>query len=110
MKDITVITISSDNRSYLGPCLDALQRSNNGFSFDIVVVDNDSKDGSAQFVKERYPDINLIEGKTRQGFSFNNNLGIKKSDSRYILLLNVDTVIEPGTLKIMLKFMEMLYY
>ena len=75
------------------------------FSAEVVVVDNGSNDGTIEWLSaNRYP-LTAIAG-TNVGFSAGNNIGIKQSSGKYILLLNPDTKLEPDTLETMLGFME----
>ena len=73
---------------------------------EIIVVDNNSVDGSTAMVKEKFPGILLIENKKNTGFSVANNQGILQSSGDFILLLNPDTVIQEDTLEKVIYFME----
>ncbi len=84
------------------------------YTAEIIIVDNDSRDGTAEWIKAEFCDfdgrqnhrmVSLIEN-SNNGFSKGNNLGIKQASGKYILLLNPDTRLEPGTLKTMLDFMD----
>lgn len=77
-----------------------------GNDFDVYVVDNHSVDGSVKMIRERYPWVKLIVNQNNVGFSKANNQAIRLSSSRYILLLNPDTLIETDTLKKCVDFME----
>ena len=67
--------------------------------FEVIVVDNASKDGSVAYIKEHYPDIRLIEMDTNTGFSAAVNAGIKAAKAPYVFLLNNDTECEPNCVK-----------
>jgi len=73
---------------------------------EIFVVDNNSVDGSTQLIREKFPQINLIENKKNLGFSKANNQAIKKAKGKYILLLNPDTMVEEDTFSKVTGFME----
>ena len=80
------------------------------YTAEIIIVDNDSRDGTVEWLRGqlkdlRFKDLKIIEN-TNSGFSAGNNLGIEESSGRYILLLNPDTKVEPNTFQIMLDFME----
>lgn len=75
-------------------------------SFEVFVVDNDSSDGSVDMVRRKFPQVNLIMNKENLGFSKANNQAIRKSNGRYILLLNSDTLILGGALSSMVRFMD----
>jgi GT2 family glycosyltransferase len=82
------------------------------YTAELIVVDNDSRDGTAEWLmetdflgREKSSPLTLIRN-VNNGFSKGNNLGIRQSSGRYVLLLNPDTKLEPNTLKTMLNFME----
>ena len=77
-----------------------------GLQGEIIVVDNNSVDGSNQMLKEKFPDVILIANKKNLGFSKANNQGIKIAKGKYILILNPDTILQEDTLKKCFHFME----
>ena len=106
MFDLSIIIVSYNTKEFLKKCLDSVYKTSKGFSFEIIVSDNNSKDGSVEMVKKEFKDIILIENKENLGFSKANNLGVKKSSGRYVLFLNSDTVVYPNTLKHIIDFMD----
>lgn len=76
------------------------------FRFEAFVVDNASNDGSAEMVSARFPWVRLIRSPTNGGFASGNNLAIPMALGRYILLLNPDTQLQPGTLYRMVEYMD----
>ena len=88
--------------------LPSIFSSSKKYSYEVIVVDNDSKDGTAESVESLLPSIpnlRLIKN-VNNGFSAGNNLGIKQASGKYILLLNPDTKVEHDTFEVMLDFME----
>ncbi len=78
------------------------------YTYEVVVVDNDSRDGTAEAIESLLPSIpnlKLIRNKNN-GFAAGNNIGIKASSGKYILLLNPDTKVKPDTFEVMLDIME----
>ena len=73
---------------------------------EVFIVDNNSKDGSPEMVKQKFSKYNLIKNTTNTGFAKANNQAIKKAKGKYILLLNPDTILEEDTLKKCINFME----
>jgi N-acetylglucosaminyl-diphospho-decaprenol L-rhamnosyltransferase len=70
------------------------------------VVDNGSTDGSAELVREEFPDVELFVSRENRGFAVANNLGIRRARGRYVLLLNADTEIAPDAAGELYRFME----
>lgn len=107
MIDLSIIIVSYNTKAFLEKCLDSLRKNAPiQYSFEIIVVDNDSKDGSCEMVKKNFIDVQLIENKKNYGFSKANNIGIKKAKGRYILFLNSDTEVSQDTLDTMVAFMD----
>jgi GT2 family glycosyltransferase len=69
-------------------------------------VDNASSDGSAEMVKASFPQVRLIENQTNSGFAGANNLAVRQMSSKYVLLLNPDTLVKPDALNTLVDFME----
>lgn len=107
MFDISIIIVNYNVKDHLDTCLASIYKSNNNkYSLEIFVVDNNSIDGSANFIKEKYQKINLIENDKNLGFSKANNIALKKINGKYVLLLNPDTILEEGTFEKLIKFCE----
>jgi GT2 family glycosyltransferase len=96
-----VIVLNYQGRRWLEACLDALQATEYP-DFIIIVIDNASTDGSADLVRERFPDLELIVNPTNLGFCEGNNVGIGRAletGADYVVLLNPDTKVRPEWLK-----------
>ena len=104
--DLTISMVSWNVKEYLNNCLKSIYDTVNNLSFEVIMVDNNSNDGTAQMVKNQFPFIKLIENKRNCGFAVANNQAIKQASGKYILLLNPDTIILPGTIEGMVHFMN----
>ena len=102
---LSIITVTHNHSAYIGKCLDALLPEVAQAHGEIIVVDNQSDDASAEIAK-RYPTVNLYINTERRGFSANNNFGMAKATGRYLLLLNPDTEVRPGALSQLIDFMD----
>lgn len=96
MKTLSIIILSYNIKKLLLDCLKSIPRH---ADWEIIVVDNASTDGSAQLA--------TIKNKINTGFAAGNNIGIKKAKGEYILLLNPDTIVYPGTIETVLAYMQM---
>lgn len=104
--DTSIIIVNYNTPQLTLDCLDSVYASNTSYSYEVIVVDNASRDDSVQAIREAYPQVHLIANKDNTGFAFANNQGMKVAKGRYILLLNSDTVIQLDTLQIMVGFMD----
>jgi N-acetylglucosaminyl-diphospho-decaprenol L-rhamnosyltransferase len=93
MLDLTVIIISYNTKKLTLDCLQSVYDQTHHISFEVVVVDNASSDGSAEAIEKKFPDVTLIKSKENIGFAKANNLAAKKAAGEYILLLNPDTLV-----------------
>ena len=106
MIDLSVSIVNTSNRDLLDQCLASIFDSTKKISFEIIVVDNLSDDGSADMVREKYPDVSLIENSERMGFSANHNQALPRAAGRYSMILNEDTFIHPGCFETMIEYMD----
>ena len=104
--DLTVIIVNYNVKHFLEQCLHAVQKASKNIRAEVYVVDNNSVDGSVALLREKFPEIHLIENRENLGFSKANNQAIKKAKGKYILLLNPDTVVEEDTFERVVDFME----
>lgn len=103
---LSVVIVNYNVRYFLEQCLHSVFKSGKNIDIEVFVVDNQSVDGSADMVREKFPMVQLIVNQENAGFSKANNQAIKKARGRYILLLNPDTVVEDDTLQAVTGFME----
>ena len=97
MKKITVVIPNYNGIKFLQDCLQALINQESGTpEYRILVVDNGSQDGSVELLKEHYPQVEVEALSENTGFCHAVNVGILKSDTPYVILLNNDTKVAPG--------------
>ncbi|MCS6803175.1 MAG: glycosyltransferase family 2 protein [Chloroflexota bacterium] len=112
MADLYIVIVSYNVERLLRDCLRSVIASD-GVSAEIVVVDNQSSDGSAAMVRAEFPQARLIESPYNGGFAYANNLALREylarpagDRPRYILLLNPDTVVPPRALAEMTAYLD----
>lgn len=104
--DLTISILSYNTKNLLRDCLNSIYQNAGEYRFEVIVVDNDSKDRSVEMVEKEFSSVRLIRNRENVGFSRANNQAIKKSKGRYILLLNSDTVVISDALTEMIHFMD----
>ncbi len=108
MPDLSIIIISYNTKQYLKDCLESIKEHvTDGLDYEIIVVDNNSIDGSLEMLKNNYHWVTVIGNKENEGFSKANNKGIAKAAGKFLLFLNSDTVIYKHTLEEMVMFMKL---
>lgn len=102
--DLSIVIVSYNTRDYLRACLAAIDAQKGDLNVEIVVVDNGSKDGSVAMMRTEFPRVRLIEPGGNTWFTGGNNLGVQYASGVYVLLLNADTLIQPGTLPTLVAY------
>jgi N-acetylglucosaminyl-diphospho-decaprenol L-rhamnosyltransferase len=96
--EVSVIIVSYHCRDDVMACIESLFASRTARRFEVIVVDNGSNDGTLELLKNRIPQAHLIPMGVNAGFSKANNVGMAAARGHHVLVLNPDTVVEPGTL------------
>ena len=103
---LTVVIVNYKVKHFLEQCLHSVEKAARKVSTEVIVVDNASGDGSAEYIKERFPKITLIASDENLGFARANNLAIRQSHGEYVLLLNPDTIVAEETFDDFVRFMD----
>lgn len=103
---LSIVIVNYNVKHYLEQCLHSVFGALKGIEAEVFVVDNNSVDSSPKMVKEKFPQVLLIDNKENLGFSKANNQAIRLSKGEYVLLLNPDTVVESNTFKEIIAFMD----
>lgn len=106
MVDLTVVIVSYNVSYFLEQCLHSVLKASERLTCEVIVVDNNSVDGSVALVRQKFPTVKLIANKDNVGFSKANNQAIRESTGKYVLLLNPDTLVEEDTFAKTVAFMN----
>lgn len=104
--DISIVIVNYNVCDLLLNAVASVYVALDGIQGEIIVVDNASTDGAIEMLNRIYPDVITIPLERNLGFGAANNIGIERSRGKYILLLNPDTVVQEGTLRTMMDFMD----
>ncbi len=102
---VSIIIVNYNGKELLQKCLDSLLKVNYD-NFEIILVDNNSTDGTVEFITKNYPSLVIIKLDSNKGFAEPNNVAAKISKGKYLLFLNNDTVVTPNFISEMVKVME----
>ena len=104
--ELSIIIVNWNTRDYLKDCLKSILENIKKVSFEVIVIDNNSSDGSAEMVKNEFPHVKLIASDVNTCFAKGNNIGYKISDGDYIAFLNPDTIIYPNTYETAVAYLK----
>lgn len=90
---LSIIIVNFNGEKYLKNCLNSVIQCCSSVSYEIIIVDNNSTDGSVSHIKSKYPNVKLFVEKKNHGFAKANNIGVKNAQGNVILLLNNDTIL-----------------
>lgn len=103
---LSIVLVNYNQRDYTAQCLDSLCQAAPALDYEIILVDNASRDGSIDWLEEHYPEATIIRSPVNRGIAGGNNLGIRASHGRYVLLLNNDTLVLPGMLERAVAYLD----
>ena len=104
--DISFCIVNLNAKKYLSNCLKSIPGSTKLDSIEIIVVDNNSYDGSANFLIEKYPDIKLIRNRRNKGYTKAMNQALRSSNGEYRVVLNPDTLLMHDSIDILIDQMR----
>jgi GT2 family glycosyltransferase len=104
--DISIIIVNRNTKELLLACIRSIYATVPPLSFEILLADNASSDGSVDAVNNAFPDVYCIKNASNLGFAKANNLAIRRARGRYVALLNTDTVLTPSALATIVNFMD----
>ena len=103
---LSVVIVAWNTKDLLRDCLNSLYETIGRLAFEVIVVDNDSSDGTPEMVIREFPQVRIIENNENKGYAAANNQGMYAAKGKYILCLNPDTVAYPDSINRVLTFLE----
>ena len=104
--DVSIIIVNYNTKDLLKECIDSIYEQTKEITFEIIVSDNGSSDGSIEMLKNYFPSVIIIENNANLGFGAANNRGLKIAHGKYIFYLNSDTVLLNNAVKCFFDFWE----
>ncbi len=104
--DVSIIIVNWNTRTLLERCLSSIRAGVEGLAAQVLVVDNGSRDGSADLVANGFPEVELVRNQENAGFARANNQAFALARGRYVLLLNPDTELRRDAVRQMVRFLD----
>lgn len=103
---LSIVIICWNDRKVILDCLESINRETVSTTFEVIVSDNGSTDGSLEAVRNRFPKARVVENGANLGFARGNNAGIRIAEGEYVLILNPDTIVHQGALDKLVTFAD----
>lgn len=103
---LSIVILNYNVRYFLELCLKSVEAAIHDIDAEVIVVDNDSKDGSCTMVRSLFPNVKVIANTCNYGFSKGNNIGVLQAKGEYLCILNPDTVVSEDTFSKVLEFVK----
>ncbi len=103
---VSIVIPTWNSKKLVVQCLESIVEATKGVSFEVILVVNGSQDGTQVTVQNRFPHVILIENRYNLGFTRAVNMGMQRAKGKYILLLNDDTIVVPGALEEMVRYLD----
>ncbi len=102
--DVAIVIVSYNSKDHIGECLESVFTQRKSVTQQVIIVDNKPGDGTAEYVREHFPEVELVQPGENLGFAKGVNLGVKHADAEFVLLLNPDTVILDHAIDTIVEF------
>lgn len=102
--DVAIVIVSYNSEDHIAACLESVFAQKKSVSQQVIVVDNESRDGTVALIREQFPQVELIIPGANLGFAKGVNLGVKHADAEFVLLLNPDTIILENAVDVIVEF------
>lgn len=104
--DISIIIVNYNTKNLTYNCIQSIINNTSVISYEIILVDNASSDGSCEYLNQSFPEVIIVANKKNEGFGKANNIGAKMARGKYLFLLNSDTILIDNVCLSFFKKME----
>ena len=104
--DVSVCIVNLNAKQHLASCLNLLPESLGSYSYEVIIVDNHSQDGSQEFIQQEYPGFHLLINHRNEGYTQAINSAIRVSRGDYLAVLNPDSKPGPNSISTLIKFLK----
>jgi len=100
--EVSIIIVTYNSRNYLQSCIESIYKQR-FFSYEILIVDNCSTDGTVEYIQNTFPSVKVIRSEQNKGYGAGNNLGVDHARGKNVVILNPDTIVEDNWLSELIK-------
>jgi len=104
--DLSVVIVTADGGQMAQRCLESVYAASNGLGLEVICVDDASRDGTAEQIRQQFPQVRLIENNGKQSYPITNNQGARFARGRYVALVNDDVVVELDVFLRLVQFLD----
>lgn len=104
--ELSIIILNHNGKQWLKDCFQSVFDNTHNISFEVILVDNASTDGSVEYVRKEFPQVKVIKNNANVGFTRGNNIGVKEAVGEYVCILNNDTIVLPDALNNLFNFVK----
>jgi len=106
MIDLSIIIVNYRSKGLVKTCIRGVQKSNLKMSYEVIVVDNASNDGCIKMLNEEFPSVRGIQASENRGLAAGNNIGLRESTGKYLLIINPDIAVFEGMIEKLIAYIE----
>jgi GT2 family glycosyltransferase len=106
MFDVSIVIVTWKMRDMLRDLLLSIRERTHGVGFEIIIIDNSSRDGTVEMLKDKFPEVRLVQNLRNQGVAKARNQGLRLAGGRYILFLDADMVLIENTIFKLVEFAD----
>ena len=106
MTDLSLCMVTYKARAVLEDCLESIYGQPHKVTFETILIDNDSQDGTAEMVRDKYPQVRYVQNDSNVGFQIATNQALRMAEGRYLMWLNNDTIVQPGAFDALVAFAD----
>jgi GT2 family glycosyltransferase len=103
---LSIIILNFRTKNLLKECLRGIRMVKPALPYEVIVVDNASGDGSAEMVLADFPEVRLVRAERNLGYAGGNNLGMKAAVGKYVMIINPDIFVAPGSFESLVAYMD----
>lgn len=104
--DLSIIILNYRTPKLVRQCVKTIKLYGPQVSYEIIVVDNDSHDGVEEMLRQSHPEVKFVQAAKNRGYAAGNNLGIRQAIGRYVMILNPDITVKPGSIDAAVGYLD----